>query len=255
MQLRNHIAYKFLMDDDFLNRLFRVIMPEEMRRLKEGGVNNLAKDEVLGIGTYGSILLPKNQKAYYITNTVHNLLGLIKVKNLDWNIFNQVDKKYTFIFTQSRLLRVNFRDTSIDFFYLGGTNEDKLSYLQFFIDRKTGIASTELRGLDDTAMKLESYRLLCFFFFSQNEERIVSPGKSYGTRKQDDALSNDLNVPVTIVNSNWNITSIRTEGFNVSGHFRLQPCGPQFSDIKMIFIEPFKKNGYVRRATKELQEI
>lgn len=240
------------MDENFLQRLLKVVMPKEMNRLKKVGTDGLEKDEILGIGTLGGVLLPENQKAYYITNTIHNLLSLIKIKNYDWSIFKQIDKKYTFIFTQSRLLRVNFRDTSIDFFYLGGTTEDKLSYLQFYIDRKTGIASTEFRGLDDSAMKAECYRLLCFFFFSENDERIVNAGKSYGTRKQDDALSNDLNVPVTIVNSNWNITSIRTAGFNVSGHFRLQPCGPQFSDTKMIFIEPFKKHGYVRRATKEL---
>jgi len=136
--------------------------------------------------------------------------------------------------------------------YLGGAREDRLTYLQFFIDKNTGTASLEFRGLNDEDVKLETYRLLCFFFFSKNEERIVNAGKSYGTKKQHDALSNDLDVPVTIINSNWNVTSIRTDGFAVSGHFRLQPCGVRNEDRKMIFIEPFMKNGYIRKATNEL---
>jgi hypothetical protein len=94
------------------------------------------------------------------------------------------------------------------------------------------------------------YSLLCFFYLSENEEIVVNGGKSYGTRKQADALSNDSNVPVTIINSRWNITSIRTEGFGVRGHFRLQPCGPGLQDTKMIFINPFEKHGYVRKAAK-----
>jgi hypothetical protein len=250
MLLRNHIAYKFLTDEAFLMRLLFVVAKPEMERLEKNGVDGLDKQDLFTIGGLGGVLMPQDQKAYYITDTVHKALDLIKVGKLDWTIFNnQPDKKLTFIFGDSRLLRVNIRDISIDFFYLSGYKEDKLKYLQFYIDKKTGTASTEFRGLDDSALKLECYRLLCFMFFSKNEERVVKAGTSYGTRKQVDALSNDLPYPVTIVNTNWNITSIRTDGFNVSGHFRLQPCGVGFMDRKFVFIQPFKKKGYIRKAT------
>jgi len=114
------------MDEDFQRRLIEKVYPSEMQRLKQFGIDRLEKDEVLGIGTFGGIVLPKGNKNYYITNTVHNLLSLIKVNKLDWSIFSKYnERKYTFIFAQSRLLRIVFRDTSIDFFCLFGRRKGR----------------------------------------------------------------------------------------------------------------------------------
>lgn len=52
----------------------------------------------------------------------------------------------------------------------------------------------------------------------------------------------------------WYTTIIRTEGFSVRGHFRLQPCGKGKQDKKLIYIHEFQKHGYVRRARLILNE-
>ena len=81
-------------------------------------------------------------------------------------------------------------------------------------------------------------------YLSENEEMTIPAGAKYGTRKSGKII-NSLPFPVTTVTSKWNITSIRTDGFEVSGHLRLQPTN---AGTKMIFIAPFMKHGYKRTA-------
>lgn len=65
---------------------------------------------------------------------------------------------------------------------------------------------------------------------------------------------NETNYPIEILDSTWFTTIIRSEGFRVGGHFRMQPYGPGLSLKKLIWIDPFDKQGYTRTAkilTKE----
>ena len=264
MQLRNHIAYRFLTDDSLAHEMMETVYPQEYKRAEI----DLADDEEIARLAYMfEVISKKDQKAYYITDTVLDKLDMLKVskKNgvYDWTVFKDiVDCKLTFIFRHNRLLRVLFSKKTIRFCHVEYTyysKEDKEKYkvpgtaywINFWVDRVTGYQCDHFQHVDVKGpIETMVYHLLCFFYLSENTEIIVSPGKSYGTKKQPDALVNDVNVPVTIVNSNWNITSIRTEGFNVKGHFRLQPY-PSENKTKMILIQPFKKHGYIRRATKQ----
>lgn len=254
MQLRNHIAYKFLMDKDYQVMLLKKFKPYEVEKLFDKGMAELTNDEILEIGQLETIY-PQTPKCYYITKTIIEKIDLLKIKNYNWNVFSEINLgKYVFIFDNNSLLSFSVRDVSIDFFYLSALSSNdfyKPKYLRFFLDKSTFEMSNEFDDKDMSEAAKHIYKLFCFFFLSENTEIIINAGRSHGTRKQINNLSNDLNLPVTIVNSNWNITSIRTDGFNVSGHFRLQPCGLQFSETKMIFIEPFKKHGYIRKAIKD----
>jgi hypothetical protein len=263
MQLRNHIAYRFLNEPSFLSDILKSLLPTEVENM----VRDIqSDDEMQKIAVLHRLLSIDGQKAYYITNTVVDKLDMLKVTNkngrYDWTVFKNIaDCKLTFIFKDNSLLRVFIHDQVVQFIHCKHVfynQEEKLKYkasgntnfVQVFVNRITGELADNFYRLTSDDMEERFYKLLCFFFLSENEEIIVNPGKSYGTKKQHDALSNDTNVPVTIVNSCWNITSIRTEGFDVRGHFRLQPCGPGLRDTKMIFIQPFKKEGYVRKAAK-----
>jgi hypothetical protein len=79
---------------------------------------------------------------------------------------------------------------------------------------------------------------------------LVEPGRKYGTKKSGKLINTFTDIPLTIVNSKWNITSIRTEGFEVKGHFALRWTGEGRKIPKMVFIEPFQKNGYMRKSMK-----
>lgn len=265
MQLRNHIAYRFLTDITFLDEIMETCLPYEWNLLTEMDLDlDRLPEQVQGkIVTEYDLIDFKDQKAYYITDTVLDKLDMLKVsKPFDWTVFKHVeDCRITFIFRKNRLLRMRIYKHMISFVHIEFNYHPKekqtkheagqAHFIHFFVDRNTGeqcdhFNHVDLKGPIETMV----YHLLCFFYLSENTERIVSAGKSWGTKKQPDALSNDLPVPVTIVNSNWNVTSIRKEGFGVSGHFRLQPCGWQLSQAKMVFIEPYQKHGYIRRAAK-----
>lgn len=88
--------------------------------------------------------------------------------------------------------------------------------------------------------------MLIFMRYCEVETKMVAPG-----RKQEHVgqkYINDTRQPIEIVDSTWFTTIIRSEGFGVKGHFRLQPFGPGMSQRKLVYIKPFEKHGYTRKA-------
>lgn len=59
---------------------------------------------------------------------------------------------------------------------------------------------------------------------------------------------NETNNRIKILDSTWFTTIVRSEGFHVRGHFRMQPCGPGLSQRKLIWVSDFDKEGYTRKA-------
>ncbi len=269
MRLKDHIAYHFLTDGAVTEEIMKVTCREELDLTKDV---DLTKYRVLGhdnkykraetkIGMYYQLCCPPlaaahiPHQSYYITDTVTKKLDLIKVSakngDYDWTIFKNIPEgKKTFIFTKDSLLRFFVFDDVIMFLYLTDKKTPKVSVV--WVDRKTNDKHEAFNNQLKTSLdELTLYRLLCFFYFSKNEEIIVKPGEKHGTRKQPDSIYNESDLDVIIVNNNWNITSIRNEGFDVSGHFRLQPCGVGLNDVRLIFIQPFKKKGYIRKAKNQ----
>lgn len=76
-------------------------------------------------------------------------------------------------------------------------------------------------------------------------------GRKYNGR--DDKYFNESDLHVKIMDSTWFTELIRSEGFKVRGHFRLQPCGQNLCERKLIWIDDFEKNGYHRRAQKDIE--
>lgn len=58
---------------------------------------------------------------------------------------------------------------------------------------------------------------------------------------------------IYFANTAWK-QRISTDGFPVSGHFRLQPVGEGRQERKLIWIESYAKEGYNRRAGVEIYE-
>lgn len=87
---------------------------------------------------------------------------------------------------------------------------------------------------------------LVFMRFAETETKEMAGNQKVvvGNEKH----KNETDLKIRVVGCEWITTIIRTEGFGVSGHFRFQPCGKDGSDRKLIWINPFQKNGYTRRA-------
>lgn len=283
MKLNNkHIAYRFLLDDRFAWEITESMHP----KIKDLNASNMRPDDphIESAAQTFSTVAPAGQKAYYITNTVFDKLDMLKVsksktmpirrqnsheiigevKTFDWSVFKNTPeimtpgavRKYTFILPDNKLLRLQTSNGYMAFFYLWTEDSSALiesfptvGWCMFWNNIEANQVCEHWTHKDVQGVEEFIYKLLCFIYLSSNEEQLVQPGKKHGTRKSG-KIVNELTIPVTVVTSKWNITSIRTEGFDVSGHFRLQPTN---SGTKMIFIEPFRKHGYTRRAKSSTQ--
>jgi hypothetical protein len=270
MNLSSHIAIKFLVDGKLVRGLAQKMHPESWKafiKFSETIKDENAKytlddmpEEARPVGDMIFMLLDTlgTNKNYYITDTVLSKLEMLKIYRndggvYDWSIFSGLPQmKKTFIFANDSLLRLNVDEKNIHFTLLRHHRDrpqhDNLQWDMFYYQKKTGIEFSdqldkERKHFIDTFI----YRLLCFIFLTENDEVILEAGRKVGTRKSG-KIVNTLPFPITIVDSRWNTTVIRTEGFPVSGHFRLQRCGPAMADTKLIFIDPFQKHGYVRKA-------
>jgi hypothetical protein len=92
--------------------------------------------------------------------------------------------------------------------------------------------------------------IICIELFTQYSEittKILPPNRQiwdginclYNNKTQSD---------INIVDLTWFTTLIKSDGFKVRGHFRLQPCGEGMKDRKLIWINEFQKEGYNREA-------
>jgi hypothetical protein len=257
MVLKNHIAYRFLTDEVLLYEMMQSHLPSAIKKIENH--ETLDEDEGSQLKTLNHTISQYDQRAYYITDTILDKVDMLKVKpkgiHFDWTIFDKLpEQKMTFIYSNNTLIRFCVFKGHLCFCWIVASpskekpGEHILNFHLFHYNQEEKRFSSNWDDPVVTDMEERIYKLLCFFYFSDNEMIIVEPGRKYGTKKTGKLINTFEDIPVTVVNSNWNITSIRTEGFDVRGHFRLQPCGVGMKEVKMIFIEPFRKKGYIRNA-------
>ena len=90
--------------------------------------------------------------------------------------------------------------------------------------------------------------------YGEVETVLVGAGVRRKMPETKEIIMNKAPFSITQLDSSWLRTIIRTEGFMVRGHFRLQACGVGLKERKLIYIEPYEKHGYTRTAKKLLSE-
>jgi len=95
---------------------------------------------------------------------------------------------------------------------------------------------------------IQFIKLLLFICLGETTIEILPPNTKTTATKKQGKIANSSNTDVIVVSSKWNTISVRTEGFRVGGHFRLQPCGKERGQVKLIWVETYKKHGYIRRS-------
>lgn len=93
------------------------------------------------------------------------------------------------------------------------------------------------------------FSILTFKQFAEIEVKEIG-GKDYPKKSKigKEKYLNESDNQINILDSRWFTETIRSEGFAVSGHFRLQPYGEGMNKRKLIYIEDFLKTGYTSRA-------
>jgi hypothetical protein len=65
--------------------------------------------------------------------------------------------------------------------------------------------------------------------------------------------NNKSKYPIEIIDSTWFTTLVKSDGFKVRGHLRLQPYGEGMTKRKLVWINEFQKNGYTRRLIPKVR--
>jgi len=95
-------------------------------------------------------------------------------------------------------------------------------------------------------------RMIVFLHMTPVTYKFIESKGKVGDFIKGTQVKNEMRLPITLVDINWNHITIRTEGFDVRGHWRLQRHGKGWSEVYLKFIQPYGKNGYVRKYKKEL---
>lgn len=91
--------------------------------------------------------------------------------------------------------------------------------------------------------RIDIFCLLCFLKYCKVETKTSEPNSKLHAFNC--KYLNETNYRIEILDSTWFTTLVNSSGFGVRGHFRLQPYK---EGKEIIWINPYQKNGYIRKA-------
>jgi hypothetical protein len=270
MKLDNHIVKKALLTpSDFTIEILEAMKGS---KIVEADIDNDRYNDVI----YTMSL--KSNKTYYITKSVINKLELLDTKKCmaieGWKLFKGLpDFKKTYILPEmpivyskyggSGFVRVSKVGDLIFFIHVSSkflppeqrtrTIDANMYTVILYIDMREdgeGMCS-HWNSADGKGLAPFLYSLMCFVELCDNEVVVVEPNHKYGTRKQDKII-NILPFPITIINNSWNVTKVLKGTIWVIGHAQIYWTGPGRTIPKLLYKEPFTKEGYTRKSGKEL---
>jgi hypothetical protein len=201
------------------------------------------------------LLDDKGNQYYLMASTAMELAQSIKIgeEKFDVCFLNEVpDKKITFLLGKNLFFRYMKRNGNI--YVIKVKTEmsplgEYLRYVLFRFNTETGYVSAYDNNPNPFEEKdfLLFIQLMCFTELSELEIKLIKPNQAFGTKRQG-KYKNESRKDIILVDSTWNKIIVRTEGFKVSGHCRLQRFGKGRKQAEIIYIAPFMKKGYIRRA-------
>jgi hypothetical protein len=270
MKLENHIVKKCLENPtDFTIEVMEAI---KGRRITVEDIEGETLNDI------AHVMSLKENKTYYITNSVIDRLELLDTKKCmdleGWGLFKTLpDFKKTYILPEmskdyakyggSGFVRVAKYGDLISFVHVSSkflppnertrTTDSSMYIVMLYIDmRKEGEGMcAHWNSEDGKTLAPFLYSLMCFVELCDNEIVVVQPKGKHGTKKSGKII-NTTPFPITIINNTWNITKIIDGKIQVCGHAQIYWTGAGRTQPKLLFKEPFTKEGYTRRSGKEL---
>ena len=190
----------------------------------------------------------ENSFYYFICDSVYKAAELIKVSSgfTGRTLKDIAFGKYTYLLGKYRMVRFLVGLNAIKGFYY---DTEKRVVFEWGIEMENG---EYYCSHNRSAEFSEIMRILTFVELGDIEIKEIPGGQNNGKAKKNGKITNTSIKTVFVVDSNWNTLVIRTDGFAVRGHYRLQPCGTNFADRKLIWIDAFEKHGYKRRPTGDI---
>ena len=121
-------------------------------------------------------------------------------------------------------------------------------YVPYKTENRDNESKKVLLGIFRTILGIDMFKRFA------NVETIYVDAKKKVVNHREKVL-NETDVPIILLDSTWFRNIIRNEGFGVRGHFRMQPKKINGENThELIYIAPFEKHGYNRRAGKDIHQ-
>ncbi len=196
------------------------------------------------------ILSNSNSEIFLITESVYTPAGRVKIgENFTCTLMQNIRQgMYTYLLGKNEMIAFVHNENIIKgLFY----NDLENIAFEFGYDTKN---DNYYYPKEYNKQFTKITQLITFIELGDIEIKILPPGRNNNKPKNEGKVHNSSNFTVYVVDSSWNQLIVRTEGFAVLGHFRLQPYGPSHSLRKLIWIDAFEKHGYVRRPKAEIRD-
>ncbi len=192
----------------------------------------------------------KDSSYYYICESVYKCSELIRISdNFTGRTIKDIKLgKYTYLLGKHRMIRFICIVGGIKGFYY---DDKEKTCFDWAVEMKDGKYYFDKEYSKEFTLVM---RLLTFIELGDIEILLLQSGRNNGGKVNVDKLTNQSKNNVFVVDSTWNKLLIRTDGFAVRGHFRLQPCGYEMKDRKLIWIDAFEKHGYQRKPKASIRE-
>ena len=194
--------------------------------------------KLIGIFDY----LPRNNESDILAKDMFNAIGIEELSG-------------TIIYDNTTIL-YHITKTDVVVFQFYHDKKTDLFVLELYADNFTEIDCLFQPAFKDEVINEKTVReitgcavnTLLFKKFAEVETKYLPPNKK--TKDINCKYVNDTKIGVTILDSKWFTTLVKSDEFTVHGHFRLQPCGKEMKDRKLIWINDFVKSGYTAPARK-----
>ena len=221
-----------------------------------------------------------NTKTYLLKDEAQALAKKIPLDKFNYSILKQVaDKKCMYLMGRELAFKFYTYKDNLYGVYFKMINNDKVSEKSlewaffridletnevFLIEDETGektyigddtyineARQHNSKPLNDKYFKCFIQTLL-FIELSDLDVQLIEPNKKIGKTKKDKIINRSKS-DVIVVTSKWNVISVRGDSFLVNGHWRMQPCGINRANRKLIYVDTFEKKGYIKRSKKQSQ--
>ena len=201
-------------------------------------------------------MVNEHSDRYYITKAAQRLIDRINVGKADYSIFGKIGNINIAIAIADLdygIVHCRIQDGILSTLMMRINSDYHLSYDLVRVNSESGEWRHAIGVVDNWNEEQEAkfrdkiMKVLIYLFLSDVIVQMIPIGRSNGQPKKQGKIINDSSQPVKVVTSKWNTLTVRTGGFEVGGHFRLQPFGIDRKEVRLVYIKPYKKKGYTRR--------
>jgi hypothetical protein len=230
--------------DVFVNnwKLNCKIFQQEINIISKPFYDATVKAEKNLIELWGDIL--KNNTSDFDVKGCYIINGFVHMINYEVKKISNDNELVLYMFDKHGTPLAMFVDSAKDKVYQNG-------WVSNFLSKEQHIVSNEDNTIQVHSWIIAIIReiviLRMFKTYAQVETKIIPPNSK--VKDIDCKYVNDTKLQLTYLDSKWFTDLVKSDGFNVRGHFRLQPKKENGRWTKeLIWILGFKKTGYTAKA-------